>query len=31
MAALNITRDPFRGEWNYTVRLHKPENDAVIL
>ncbi len=31
MAALNITRDPFHGEWNYTVHPHKPENDAVIL
>jgi len=30
MAALNITRDPFHGEWNYTVHPHKPENDAVI-
>ena len=31
MAKLNITRDPFHGEWNYTVHPHKPENDAVIL
>jgi len=31
MAALNITRDPFHGEWNYTIHPHKPENDAVIL
>ena len=31
MAALNIHRDPFHGEWNYTIRPHKPEDDAVVL
>lgn len=31
MAALNITRDPFHGEWNYTIHPHKPANDAAIL
>lgn len=28
MAALNIHRDPFHGDWNYTI---KPQHDAVIL
>jgi hypothetical protein len=27
----NITRDPFHGEWNYTIHPHKPENYTVIL
>ena len=31
MAALDITRDPFHGEWNYTIRPRKSGNDAVIL
>jgi len=31
MAGLNIHRDPFHGEWNYTIKPRKPENDAVIL
>ena len=31
MAALDITRDPFHGEWNYTIRPHKSGNNAVIL
>ncbi len=31
MAALNIHRDPFHGEWNYTIKPQKPGNDAVIL
>ncbi len=31
MAALNIHRDPFHGEWNYTIKPQKPENNAVIL
>ena len=31
MAALNIHRDTFHGEWNYTIQPHKPENDAVVL
>jgi len=30
MAALNIYRDPFHGEWNYTIKPQKPENSAVI-
>lgn len=28
MAALNIHRDPFHGDWNYTI---KPQYDAVVL
>ena len=28
MAALNIHRDPFHGEWNYTL---KPQHGAVVL
>jgi len=31
MAALNIHRDPFHGEWNYIIKPLKPGNDAVIL
>jgi len=31
MADLNITRDPFHGEWNYTIKPHKPEISAVVL
>ena len=31
MAALNISRDPFHGEWNYTIKPHQPEDDAFIL
>ena len=31
MAALNIYRDTFHGEWNYTIQPHKPENNAVVL
>ena len=31
MAALNIHRDTFHGEWNYTIQPHKPENNAVVL
>ncbi len=31
MAALNIHRDPFHGEWNYTIRPDKPDNVALIL
>ena len=31
MAALNITRDPFHGEWNYTIKPQKTESGAVIL
>ncbi len=31
MAALNIHRDPFHGEWNYTIKPQKQGNDAVIL
>ena len=31
MAALNITRNPFHGEWNYTIQPPKTENDATIL
>ena len=31
MAALNIHRDTFHEEWNYTIQPHKPENDAVVL
>ena len=31
MAALNIHRDPFHGEWNYTIQPRKPGNGAVVL
>ncbi len=31
MAALNIHRDTFQGEWNYTIKPQKLRNDAVIL
>lgn len=31
MAILNITRDPFHGEWNYTIKPYKPKDDAVTL
>ena len=31
MAALNIHRDTFHGEWNYAIQPHKLENDAVVL
>ncbi len=31
MAALNIYRDPFHGEWNYTIKPLKPGDHAVIL
>jgi len=31
MAALNIHRDPFHGEWNYTIKPQKLRTDAVIL
>ena len=31
MAALTIHRDPFHGEWNYTIKPHKPEDDAIVL
>ena len=31
MAALNIHRDTFHGEWNYTILPRKSENDAVVL
>ena len=31
MAALNIHRDTFHEEWNYTIQPHKPENNAVVL
>jgi hypothetical protein len=31
MDALNIHRDPFHGEWNYTIKPQKPGNDAVVL
>jgi hypothetical protein len=31
MAGLNIHRNPFHGEWNYTIRSQKPKNDAIIL
>jgi len=31
MAALNIHRDPFHSEWNYTIKPQKLGNDAVIL
>ncbi len=31
MAVLNIHRDPFHGEWNYTIKPQKPGNDAVVL
>jgi hypothetical protein len=30
MAALNIERDPFHGEWNYTIRPNLQQNSAVI-
>ena len=31
MEVLNITRDPFHGEWNYTIPPHKPEGGTVVL
>ena len=31
MAALNIHRDPFHGEWNYTIKPRKPIENVVIL
>lgn len=31
MAVLNIARDPFHGEWNYTIQPHMPENSTVTL
>ncbi len=31
MTALNIHRDPFHGEWNYTIKPQKSVCDAVIL
>ena len=31
MAELNIHRDQFHGEWNYTIKPQKPRNDAVTL
>jgi len=31
MAALNIHRDSFHGEWNYTIKSQKPADSAVIL
>jgi len=31
MAALNIHRDPFHGEWNYTIKPRKPAESVVIL
>jgi hypothetical protein len=31
MATLNIHRDPFHGEWNYTIKPHKPKDDVFIL
>jgi hypothetical protein len=30
MAALNIARDAFHGEWNYTIQPIRPSNKAVI-
>jgi len=31
MDNLNIHRDPFHGEWNYTIKPHKPKDDVFIL
>ena len=31
MATLNIHHDPFHGEWNYTIKPHKPKDDVLIL
>ena len=31
MAAIDITRDTFHGEWNYTIKPQKPGDDAVVL
>jgi len=31
IAALNIHRDPFHGEWNYTIKPRKPAENVVIL
>ena len=31
MAALNNYRDPSHGEWNYTIKPQKPEDDVVAL
>ena len=31
MATLRLTRDPFHGEWNYTITPHDPDDERVIL
>ena len=31
MAAINITRSEFHGEWNYTISPTRPPNRALIL
>ena len=31
MAALNIHRDPFHGEWNYTIKPHELIEHAIVL
>ena len=30
LAAIQIERDPFHGEWNYTIRPHAPSDDKVV-
>jgi hypothetical protein len=31
MAAINLTRADFHGDWNYTIAPQRPPNDAVIV
>jgi hypothetical protein len=31
MALINIIRDDFHGEWNYTISPARPQNRALIL
>jgi len=31
MATLRLTRDPFHGEWNYTIAPRAPDTGEVIL
>ena len=31
LATIQLERDPFHGEWNYTIRPHAPDDDKVVL
>jgi len=31
MATIQLTRDPFHGEWNYSIRPHALSPDMVIV